>query len=449
VASHARFHLRDLDSLHRELDRLRIRLPIAEDLSILAREVTIAGRRVPNRFAVQPMEGFDSTPDGGPGQFSFRRYERYAAGGSGLIWFEATAILPEARSNPRQFALHAGDVDAFARLVEATRRAAQAAFGRDVLAVIQLTHSGRYSKPAGRPRPMIAHHNPVLDPKHHLPADYPLVSDDYLDRLQDVYVQAAKLAQRAGFDGVDIKACHRYLVSELLASHTREGRYGGPLENRSRLLREVTGRIHGEVPGLFATTRINLYDALPHPFGFGVSRDDWRVPDLAEPIEVIRQLRGLGLPLVNVTMGDPHHDPHYGRPFDRPIAGASVPDEHPLEGVARLIDAARQVQQALPELPAVGTGYSWLRHLMPHVAAGVIGEGWATLVGQGRSAFAYPDAAKDVLTQGRMDPRKTCVTCSGCTQMMCDGTMSGCMVRDRAIYAEQYKLGRRRAIDRQ
>ncbi len=294
VTSHTRFHLPDLDALCREVDGLGLRLPIAEDLSILAREVTIGGRRVANRLAVQPMEGFDAALDEAPGELSFRRYERYAAGGSGLIWFEATAMLPEARSNPRQFMLHGGNADVFARLVDATRTAAQRAFGRDVLAVIQLTHSGRYSKPGGKPCPMIAHHSPVLDPKHQLPPDYPLVSDEYLDRLQDVYVEAAKLAGRAGFDGVDVKACHRYLVSELLASHTREGRYGGPLENRSRLLCEVVGRIRDAVPGLFVTTRINLYDALPHPFGFGVSRDDCRVPDLAEPIEVIRRLRGAG-----------------------------------------------------------------------------------------------------------------------------------------------------------
>ena len=448
MARHRRFHLKDVGLLRAELSDLGLSLPIEEDLSILGERLTVAGRELPNRFAVLPMEGFDAGPDGSPGPLAFRRYLRYAEGGSGLIWLEATAVLHEARSNPHQLVLHAGSADEFARLVDQTRQAARRAFGHELLLVIQLTHSGRYSKPAGLPRPMIAHHSAVLDPQHNLPPDYPMVTDDYLDRLQDVYVEAARLAARAGFDGVDAKACHRYLVSELLASFTRPGKYGGSLENRSRWLREVIGRILDSVAGLLATTRINVYDAIPYPYGFGVDRQDHEVPDLAEPIEVLGQLRGLGIPLANATIGNPYFNPHYGRPYDRPIAGAAPPDEHPLAGVVRFLQITRQVQQALPDLPVVGGGYSWLRHLMPFVAAGVLRQGWARLIGQGRGAFAYPDSVKDVLSEGRMRPEKTCVTCSGCSQIMRDGTMTGCVVRDRRIYAEQYRLGRRCAPDR-
>lgn len=448
MPQHKRFHLKDLDLLRAELRALGLTLPIEEDLFILGDRVRIGRRETPNRFVVQPMEGFDSTADGTPGPLCFRRYGRYAAGGSGLIWFEATAVLHEARSNPHQLALHKGSVGVYARLVSETRRIAREAFGHDILMVIQLTHSGRYSKPTGRPRPIIAHHSAVLDPKHNLPPDYPLVTDEYLDRLQDVYVEAAKLAAQAGFDGVDLKSCHRYLVSELLASFTREGKYGGSLENRSRMLRETLQRISQEVPGIFVTTRMNVYDAIPYPYGFGVNRDDYRVPDLAEPLEVIRQLRTIGIPLINLTIGNPYYQPHYGRPFDRPVAGVPLPDEHPLQGVARFVEITRTIQQALPDLPVIATGYSWLRHLMPYLAAGVIRQGGATLVGQGRGAFAYPDSVKDILTTGRMSPAKACITCSGCSQIMRDGTMTGCVVRDSEVYGPQYKLGRRFAMDR-
>jgi len=442
-----RFQLTDLDLLRAELGARGLELPTAEDLSVLAERVAIGPLVTPNRFIVQPMEGFDSSADGTPGELSFRRYRRYAAGGSGLIWFEATAILHEARSNAHQLWLHAGNVDTYARLVEETRRTAREVFGHELVLVIQLTHSGRYSKPGGRPRPIIAHHSPILDPRHNLPPDYPLVSDEDLDRLQDTYVEAARLAAHAGFDAVDVKSCHRYLVSELLASHTREGRYGGSLENRSRLLREVMGRIRQETPGLLITTRMNVYDAIAYPYGFGVARDDYRLPDLAEPITLIGQLRELGIPLLNVTIGNPYYNPHYGRPYDRPVVGAPEPEEHPLEGVVRFVGITRQIQEAFPDLPVVGSGYSWLRHLVPYVAAGVIRSGGATLIGQGRGAFAYPDSVNDVLTTGRMDPAKTCVTCSGCTQIMRDGTMTGCVVRDGDIYVPQYQLGRRFALD--
>jgi len=447
MSGHKRFHLKDLTHLRQELAELGLELPIDEDLSILAEPVAIGHAETPNRFIVQPMEGFDSGPDGSPGELAFRRYKRYAEGGSGLIWFEATAVLDEARSNPHQAYLHQGNVDAYARLVEATRAAARDAFGREPVLVVQLTHSGRYSKPTGRPQPIIAHHSAPLDPKHDLPEDYPLVSDEYLDRLQDTYVEAARLAGRAGFDGVDLKSCHRYLVSELLASHTREGKYGGSLENRSRLLCVSLQRIRQEVPGLFVTTRMNVYDAIPYPYGFGVDRDNHLVPDLTEPIELMRRLLEIGIPLVNVSIGNPYYNPHFGRPYDRPVAGVAAPDEHPLGAVVRFIDITRTIQETFPELPVVASGYGWLRHLMPYVAAGVIRSKGATLVGQGRGAFAYPGSVRDILTTGGMDPAKTCVTCSGCTQIMRDGTMAGCVVRDSAIYSPQYKLGRRFAVD--
>ncbi len=445
---HKRFHLNDLEALRAELAAVGVSLPISEDVAVLATPLAIGPITAPNRLLIQPMEGFDSSPDGSPGPLSFRRYTRFAEGGAGTIWFEATAVLHEARSNPRQLVLHSGSVEEFRRLVAATRRAAREAFGHEIITFIQLTHSGRYSKPHGIPWPMIAHRSPLLDPKHQLPPDYPLVSDEYLDRLQEIYVEAAGLAREAGFDGVDVKACHRYLVSELLASHTRQGKYGGTLENRSRFLRETVARIRDRFPDLLVTTRINVFDAIPYPYGFGVSRDEPMRPDLAEPLEVVRGLRQLGIGLVNVTVGNPYYNPHFGRPFDRPIAGVRVPDEHPLEGVSRLAELTRAMQQGLRGLPVVATGYSWLRHLMPYVAAGLVEHGWAALVGLGRMAFAYPDAARDIFQHGRMDPARTCITCSGCSQIMRDGTMTGCVVRDSEIYAQQYKLGRRYAIDR-
>src|SRR5207249_4824143 len=94
--------------------------------------------------------------------------------------------------------------------------------------------------------------------------DYPLLSDDYLQRLVDHYVAAARLAYRCGFQFVDIKQCHRYLLNELLAAKTRPGPYGGSLENRTRLARDIILAIHSEVPGVMIATRLNVYDGIPY-----------------------------------------------------------------------------------------------------------------------------------------------------------------------------------------
>ena len=389
------------------------------------------------------MEGCDAEPDGAPGPLTLRRYQRYAAGGSGLIWYEATAVTQEGRANPRQLWITAANVGAFRTLVNETRAAARDCWGtaHDPLRILQLTHSGRYARPDGRPRPVIAQHNPILDPRLGIGPDYPLVTDAELNRLQDAFVSAAELAAAAGFDGVDIKACHGYLVSELLGAFTRpHSRYGGPFENRAAFCWRSCNA-SGQVPAVFVTSRFNAHDGLPHPHGFGNDEEA-----LTEACELARRLRALACPVLNVSLGNPYYNPHFGRPYDSPIAWAATPDEHPLAGVARLLQAAATVQRAVPDVPVIGAGYSWLRHLFPHVAAAVVSAGNAALVGLGRMALAYPDFVKDLAQNGALDPKKTCTACSGCSQIMRDGGRAGCRVRDPEIYAKEYREGRARAV---
>src|SRR5579872_2782672 len=170
---------------------------------ILGRPVTVGPMRIGNSMAIHPMEGCDGELDGRPGELTWRRYERFARGGAKLIWFEATAVTNEGRANTRQIWINENTVDDFARLLERIRQVHRENFGTadDVLEPMQLTHSGRYSVP----RKIIAYHNPGIDLRSHVPTDYPVITDDELERLEDRYVDAARLALRAGFRAIDIK----------------------------------------------------------------------------------------------------------------------------------------------------------------------------------------------------------------------------------------------------
>jgi 2,4-dienoyl-CoA reductase (NADPH2) len=335
-------------------------------------------------------------------------------------------------------------VESFRWLLQHSLEVARKANGADFrpLTVLQCAHSGRYSRPIDKPAPIIAHHDGLLDKVLNVPPDQPVISDDELDRLQDRYVEAARLAKEAGFDAVDIKSCHRYLLSELLAAHTRPGKYGGSFENRTRFLLSVVERIHAEAPGIMVTTRLNIYDGHPYPWGWGVSQENPKIENLRESLMLVKMLQERGLVLLNATAGNPYFTPQINRPYDIPIVGGKTPEEHPLEGVARIIHQARQTQQTAPEMVIIGSGYSWLRQFMGHAAAAAVKRGWVKMIGVGRGGFAYPDFARDLIQTGKLDPKKVCITCSKCTQIMRDHGPTGCVIRDREVYAPIYNEGR-------
>ena len=433
MAPHERFSFRSAGELLDKAASLGLSVPFEEDISVLLEPATLADRSLPNRLAVLPMEAADAGPLGAPTESTFRRYEGYAAGGSGLLWVEATAVRRDGRSNPRQLMLTDATENAFKALVGRMRATAARVWGpeHEPLLVLQLNHAGRFAKPEGRPEPLVAHRSPVLDPLHGLPADYPVVADEALAEIQDDFVDAADKAFAAGFDGVDIKACHGYLVSELLAAFTRTGSpYGGPFENRTRFLIETVRRIRRDVPRLVVTCRLSAADMVPFPYGFGMDPDRPNAPGLKETKELVARLAKEGVRFLALSLGVPAWKAHYGRPFDKPLPGDGVPDEHPLEGVARHLRVAAEVQRAFPRTAVVGAGYSWLRRFFPNVGAAMVRSGQTAVIGQGRGALAYPDFAKDLAEKGRLNARKVCTTCSLCSALLRRQKPVGCVLRD-------------------
>ena len=139
--------------------------------------------------------------------------------------------------------------------------------------------------------------------------------------------------------------------------------------------------------------------------------------------------------MIDITMGNPYFNPHINRPF---AAGTYDPPEHPLCGVARMLTGTAKIRRAVG-IPLICSGISWLGAVSPNVTAACIDEGWFDFAGYGRESIAYPDAAKDIGTNGALDPKKLCITCGKCTEIMRAGGTPGCVVRDSGTYLPLYR----------
>ena len=431
---HEAFHYPALEDVKAESKKLNAFLLLAERASALFQALPLGSKEAANRIAFQPMEGTDGTEEGAPGELTVRRYHRFAKAGPGLIWFEAVATLPQARASAHQLWLTERNVDQYKKLLDDIRELSLKENGYAPLIVMQATNSGRYSKPHGYPEPLIDYHCPPLE-------DAPLsedriVTDEELKRFEEAYAHTAALCQQAGFDGMDVKCCHRYLACELLSAYTRPGPYGGSYENRTRFLKNCYRAAQSEVKGssFFLSSRLNVYDGFAYPYGFGVKEGGGLQPDLREPIQLIKELKqAFDIPLINVTMGNPYKNPHVNRPYDH---GNYVPDEHPLEGVGRMMWGVSQIQHAVPDLPVLGSAFSYLRQYAGNLAAGMVEGGHCAMAGFGRLAFADPNFIHELRENGTVNAKNACVTCGGCAVLLRQGIPAGCVVRDR----EEYKL---------
>ncbi len=426
----------------------------------LGQEKEVLGRTLKNRFAIHPMEGWDGGGDGMPTAATLRRWHRFGLSSASLIWGgEAFAVCPEARANPNQ--LHQGshpDVgQGLAQLLAALRAGRQEArLDEEFLCGLQLTHSGRWACPTpNTPTPRIAFRHPLLDAKVGVESDVPVLTDEELADIPALYVQAALLAQEAGFDFVDIKCCHGYLLHEFLAAHSRPGPYGSSFAGRTRLFREIVAAIRQACPALGLGVRFSVTDLfpyvkgedgvgvpdamdahLPYEHGFGLDPQHPMQADFTEPFQFLDLLQELDISLVNLTASSPYSCPHISRPAAFPPSDGYFPPEDPLAAVALHLNAARHCKAAYPDLVFVGTGYSYLQEWLPHVAQHEVGLGHVDFVGLGRMVLAYPEMPRDVLAGHDLQKKRICRTFSDCTTAPRNGMASGCWPLDPG-YREQ------------
>ena len=476
--------IRDVERFQEQLAAMRLTIPCDRELlrgaeSPLAQPIAREGIKIGNRFAVQPMEGWDGTSYGNPSEHTVRRWQRFGRSGAKLIWGgEAVAVCHEGRANPNQLLAAPHTQAGLARLKAALIEEHRQVSGSDdgLLIGLQLTHSGRYSCPnqKGRPEPRILYRHPILDRRLNLLPEYPVLTDTEIEGIIEQFHRAAVTASELGFGFVDIKHCHGYLGHEFLSAHTRKGKYGGSFENRTRFLREVVKGIRATAPGLQIGVRLSAFDTIPYrldpalsspgkpgpgipekfqdlipyQWGFGVNQSDPTQLDLTETMRFFTLLEELDIQLVNLTAGSPYYCPHIQRPAFYPPSDGYQPPEDPLIGVARQLEVVHQLKQHFPKLIIVGTAYSYLQDFLPNVAQAAVRLGWVDSIGLGRMVLSYPELLSDVVEGRAFQHKLVCRTFSDCTTAPRNGLPSGCYPLDsyykKSASAELLKVAKAR-----
>lgn len=453
--------LKTVENLQARLRELDVEIACDENLltseqgSPFAKSIVVGGRPIGNRWCIHPMEGWDANRDGSPSEFTLRRWARFGESGAKLIWGgEAAAVQPTGRANPNQTLATPSNEAGLRNLLETLQTAHRAHCDSidDLMIGLQLTHSGRFCKPNDHKRweSRIAYHHPLLDAKFGIAADDDsrILSDDELERLIDDYIASAKMAQRIGFHFVDVKACHGYLLHEFLSARSRPGRFGGDLQGRSLLMRTIIDRIRQECPGLIIGVRLSLFDSLPYQsgeevgvpapwpegqpyeYGFGLNPENPLEVDLSEPKQLVEMLVQQGVAMLNITSASPYYNPHLQRPAIFPPSDGYLPPEDPLVGVARHIEVVAKMKREFPDLPIVGSGYSYLQEFLPLVGQAVLRLGMVDFVGLGRMVLSYPTMPRDALAGRPPERKRVCRTFSDCTTAPRNGIISGCYPLD-------------------
>lgn len=449
--------LKTADDFASYIERLGIELQFDRELqhgtdSPLGQPYYLDGFKIGNRFCILPMEGWDGTEDGRPSDLTVRRWKHFGESGAKLIWGgEAVAVRHDGRANPNQLVSSDETTAELEKLrqVLITAHRERCASSDDLLVGLQLTHSGRFARPSDKKRlePRILYRHPILDRKFGLTNDDAILSDAEIDDLIGDFVKATIRAEAAGFAFVDLKHCHGYLGHEFLSATTREGRYGGSFENRTRFLRELVAGVRRDAPSLKIGVRLSAFDFLPfkmgddkrgapeqfegrYPHAFGGDAENPLAINLTETFQFFDLLDELNVKLVCVSAGSPYYNPHIQRPALFPPSDGYEPPEDPLAGVARQIKVTSELKSRYPQMCVVGSGYTYLQDWLPNVGQFYVRTGQVDFVGLGRMVLAYHDLPLDVISGSPLQTKRLCRTFSDCTTGPRNGLVSGCYPLD-------------------
>ena len=344
-----------------------------------------SGLRLANRLVMAPMVT-GLAVDAAPTDAQLAWYARRAGAGVGLVIVEASAIAADACLLPAMLGIwDEAQIPGLARLARAIR-------GEGVPAVLQIVHGGARAWREGDGGPARLGPSPV--PLAAGPAPLSMTAVE-IEATIAAFAAAARRAQAAGFDGVELHAAHYYLLSQFLSPYTnrRTDRWGGDRAGRARLAVEVTRAVRQAVgPGYPIFARMHAVEAVEGGLG----------PD--DAAYTARALADAGVDVIDASgIGQASLQQSDGRPW---LATASAPTKGTPAGF--YATHAARLKAAVP-VPVIAVGQLGGQGL----AQRVLDAGQADLVALGRQLIADPDAARKVLA-GRESELRACTECFGC-----------------------------------
>lgn len=325
-----------------------------------------------NRVVVPPMVvsvSHNIRRQGLPDPATVDRYVAVARGGAGLVVVEATSVLYDGQGWDGMLGLwNDRQAEAFLPITQACRR-------EGAVALVQLNHHGLHVNPAlGEPISASGYESGTLRARG---LTRPEIHD-----IRDAFVSAARRALRAGFDGVELHACHGYLLNQFLdgSVNRRSDEYGGSLSGRTRLVREIIAGIR---------------DVCPPDFLISV-RMAATCPTLAEGVRVARSLETSGTDVLSVSSG---------------MNRSAVPKPRPDFSFSPLCSLGCQIHRHV-SIPVVAVGGL----SRPQDAQRLIGEGRAELAAVGRGHLIHPNWADRALHGYPISPCLDCASCAWYTR---------------------------------
>lgn len=386
------------------------------DSQMISTPIRIGKKEAPNRIVFQPMECNDADASGDPSDLSIKRYRRFAEGGAGIIFTESMTITSESRARKSQLSITEQNAKGLERLVSKMREV-----NGNSLVLFQLNQSGQLSQAAFS---KVISVYPTRNPDIHV------LTEKEIDQIGDNFVKAAVIAKQVGADGIDFKHCHGYVCTEMIQpANTRNDRYGGSFENRTRFFRETTQKMKKALDddSFLLGVRFNAYDGITG--GFGTAGPEEVIEDLGELISFSKMIEEAGMDYINVSAG---------------IAGSEItqPSKKYPDGIYRLFGWAQVVKKAV-NIPVIGSGYSSLRdgkNGLPesdpakrdflYWAEKNLKDGNVDLVGVGRQSLADPLFPKKLLA-GELDSINYCTICDRCLALMFAQQVVGCAIYDK------------------